>query len=46
MNDIEKQQEKQNKSKLNNLYKRIAIIFVAIILGINLIGLIVHLITR
>lgn len=46
MNDIEKNQEKQNKSELNKTYKRIAIIFVAIILGINLIGLIVHLITK
>ena len=46
MNDIEKQQEKQNKNDLTKTYKRVAIIFISIILGFNLIGLIVHLITR
>ena len=46
MNDIEKQQEKQNKKELNNIYKKVAIIFISIILGMNLIGLIIHLITR
>ena len=46
MNDIEKSQEKQNKANLNKLYKKVAIIFVSIILGMNLIGMIIHLITR
>ena len=46
MNDIEKHQEKRNKGELNNMYKKIIIIFLSIVIGMNLIGLIVHLITR
>lgn len=46
MNDIEKHQEKQNKAELNKTYKKIAIIFVSVILGMNLVGLIIHLLTR
>ena len=44
MNDIEKQQEKQNKNELTKTYKKIAIIFISIILGFNLIGMIIYLI--
>ena len=44
MNDIERHQEKQNKSKLNKLYKKIIIIFLSIIIGMNLIGMIIYLI--